>query len=250
MNCPDICWINSTCPADGVPAVIVQAVNENGYIQLVNEPTRASNILDVVLTTDPLLVSELCVQCPVGNSDHCSVYFCLVYNIAHSAPESEEPVMVRDWRNADYDGISNYLSAVDWHLMISENLTSDSLWEAFNAELNVAVDQFVPMRCLRSSKSKRSARRYPRKSDRHRLGNDACRDSTERNHIMLSCTTDIGALLNKNGDLVTDDLTRANMLNDYFASVGQVDNGAAAPSDREVPPHVSLETVHFSAEKV
>jgi hypothetical protein len=82
MNCPDICWINSTCPADGVQDVIVQAVNENGYIQLVNEPTRASSILGVVLTTDPLLVSELCVQCPAGNSDHYFVYFCLIHKSA------------------------------------------------------------------------------------------------------------------------------------------------------------------------
>jgi len=38
-------------------------------------------------------------------------------------------------------------------------------------------------------------------------------------HIELSCKRGLGALNNDNGDLITDDGDRANLLNDHFASM-------------------------------
>ncbi len=43
--------------------------------QLVNEPTRGENILDLLLTNDPSCVSSVDVSAPIGNSDHGSISF-------------------------------------------------------------------------------------------------------------------------------------------------------------------------------
>jgi len=41
----------------------------------------------------------------------------------------------------------------------------------------------------------------------------------------LSCKSGVGALRDPNGNLVTDDRQRADMLNSFFVSVGSCDDG-------------------------
>ena len=40
-------------------------INESGLLQYVLEPTRQSNILDLLLTNDSKLISGLQVECPL-----------------------------------------------------------------------------------------------------------------------------------------------------------------------------------------
>jgi len=47
---------------------------------------------------------------------------------------------------ADYEGISPYLSQVDWQSMMSHNLTRYSLWSSFCNILQTAVDLYLPTR--------------------------------------------------------------------------------------------------------
>ena len=50
-----------------------------GYCQLVSQSTRDSVILDVVLTTDPLLFTVVETDMPFATSDHLSVRFDMVF---------------------------------------------------------------------------------------------------------------------------------------------------------------------------
>ena len=43
--------------------------------QMVTKPTRGNKILDLVLSSDPGLVEDVDVRCPVANSDHSVVEF-------------------------------------------------------------------------------------------------------------------------------------------------------------------------------
>jgi len=43
---------------------------QHGFYQFVNSPTRASHCLDLVLSTDLNIVSNLCVLDPFSTSDH------------------------------------------------------------------------------------------------------------------------------------------------------------------------------------
>ena len=48
------------------------------------------------------------------------------------------------WQHADYEGISSYLSQVDWQSTVSHNLTRDSLWSSFCDILQTTLDLYVP----------------------------------------------------------------------------------------------------------
>ena len=50
--------------------LICNFIFENDFHQLVTNQTRAERILDLIFINDPLLVSDLAVQCPLANIDH------------------------------------------------------------------------------------------------------------------------------------------------------------------------------------
>ena len=58
---------------------------------------------------------------------------------------------VYKWEDADYDSINDYLSNVDWQLVLMCNLTVDTLWVAFTEILQSAVDLYVPFYTVKPS---------------------------------------------------------------------------------------------------
>ena len=54
-------------------------------VQHVDKPTREGNILDLVLTSEPNMVEEVSVQCPVSSSDHNVILFRLVCGVEHES---------------------------------------------------------------------------------------------------------------------------------------------------------------------
>ena len=66
----------------------------------------------------------------------------------------------------------------------------------------------------------------------------------------LSCRRGLGALNDDNGDVVTSDIDRANLLNDYFTSMCTDDDGNKPPFERIVPDDSNLESVEFTPEIV
>ena len=60
----------------------------------------------------------------------------------------------------------------------------------------------------------------------------------------------IGALRNNQGEIITSDKQRADLLNDHFGSVCTVDDGNIPPFDHVVPDTVSLDVINFTPEKV
>jgi hypothetical protein len=198
--------------------------------------------------------------------------------------------LVYDWRRADFDSMSNFLYAVDWHGMVSRNLTADALWTAFDGVLQNAVKQFVPVRKPLRPKLNSSKRHYP-KVIRQAIARKRCLWRRHRQNLTdiaayeiyraahkechklitdyeikaeeriinsnntgafyrfvnsrLTCKTGIGNLKDKNGNIVVDNQTKANLLNEFFASVGVADNGIDVDLKREVPENVSLDSVTF-----
>ena len=64
----------------------------NGFTQVVNEPTRLHSLLDIVLTNEPLIVSDVNVDVPItgSNSDHCQVDFCVTVETPTRAYEIQQ----------------------------------------------------------------------------------------------------------------------------------------------------------------
>ena len=107
FNCPCISWDHFKAPVDNKLDLLLDFSLFNGFSQLVNEPTRQDNIFDLVLCNEPLLITGVDIQSPVGKSDHASVKF----HISLGCSSYYEPDCNTDcnlcriyrWKDTDYD---------------------------------------------------------------------------------------------------------------------------------------------------
>ena len=111
--------------------------------QLIDEPTRNSNILDIILTSDPQLVLNYSIEPPLGASDHNSVVaslnssiFCKTKNV------NIKPATKIVWDPNNVTGALNYLHLVDWNAVICPNLHREQMWLSFKNTLLTVVDHF------------------------------------------------------------------------------------------------------------
>ena len=159
FNCPDIDWANLTSPNDDIQGALLKLSIVESFEQVVSTPTRGGNILDLVFSNEPLAICNVNVGPPLGNSDHCKVFFNVFFDSAHELPQLNSYNTVRNWKQADFAGISQYLLDIDWLYLLSVNLTTESLWSAFSDILNDAISIFVPIKC--NGKPKRKTKYYP-----------------------------------------------------------------------------------------
>ena len=143
VNCPAINWSSLTSPIDGIQNIILDFVCDHGFEQMVTEATREKNILDVVLTNNNFLVSNIQVTPPLGSSDHSCVSFILDIPDKNCYPVTSSK-KVYLWGSADYDSLNNYLLQIDWYNFMSVNLDTESIWASFKSVLFEAFDRFVP----------------------------------------------------------------------------------------------------------
>jgi len=69
LNCPDKWQLNQR-PSDMCQKMLCEFAVFNGFTQCTPEPTRSGNLLDLVLVSDPLAVSDITVAPPFSTSDH------------------------------------------------------------------------------------------------------------------------------------------------------------------------------------
>jgi len=299
LNCNSINWHTLSAPADSIQDTFLDFVCSLGYDQMVMDPTRNDNILDIVLTSHPFSISNLQVTEPFSTSDHSSVDFsvdvCLkCYDDSHN---DDKVYKSYDWKHANYEAISGYLSSVDWDHFMSVNLTPDDIWTNFKQILFSAADLFVPQRYTSSTSglTAKAVRKYPYKLrklfNKKKLLWRACRTQPNNTHLKsryrqtqvecrrllckyeleheqriidsgshsnfyryvntkLSCSSGVGCLLDRNGLPITHDISKANLLNEYFASVCTNDDGNLPPFSRQVPSSASLDNIHFDTATV
>ena len=73
FNLPSIDWETNTVQdnpqyGQAINSKLVEIANNNDLIQMVTEPTRGNNILDLLFTTNPALVEH--IEIHPGMSDH------------------------------------------------------------------------------------------------------------------------------------------------------------------------------------
>jgi hypothetical protein len=298
LNCPGVHWQTYSAPCDTIQDIFCDFVCDYGFMQFVNEPTHDNNVLDIVLANEPLLISDVQVDIPLGNSDHNVVRFTITDSVDCSVDctvVDQNMTKKFIWEQADYNAMSAYILNVDWLKILSVNLTTETLWGAFCDVLNKAIDLFVPFKLVSNQHANNKTRKYPagvRKALAHqrclwrllRISRDNLKiencykeaqansqrliwefeKSKEENVIKsnnvgkfykyinkkLSYSSGVGALRNSGGMLITDNLSRANVLNDYFTSVCTVDNGSTPSVPRTVPPNVGLTDINFSTSAI
>jgi ribonuclease P/MRP protein subunit RPP40 len=157
LNCASIDWSNNVLCSDPIQRTFLDAVCELGFQQYVDHPTRECNILDVVLSNDPLLILDVSVTPPFSTSDHCSVEFVLnnCHNSIHSIDSVNQAqsslhnkvdtsLCYKLWKKADWSSMKIFLSHIDWECYLHKSLDGEQCWDNFISVLNCVIDKFVP----------------------------------------------------------------------------------------------------------
>ena len=75
---------------------------------LVDFATHANNILDVLLTDDEQIITDIAADSPIGHSDHLMVAFKIILVVNTAGQITTNPVTkgpVYKWRLADFDAM-------------------------------------------------------------------------------------------------------------------------------------------------
>ena len=104
----DRCTVwNSTHPHSELKDKLVILTNSLNFSQLINDPTRGNNILDILLTNTPDLLCESGVYPPLFNLDHCTIYGILNITYLTSSPYTKQV-----WKldECNYENLNDFYS--------------------------------------------------------------------------------------------------------------------------------------------
>jgi len=139
-NLPDIDWSCYHAPDSPIYNMFIDFVNNFGFYQYVNQPTRNENILDVVMATSDTFLEDLSVSVPLGTSDHNTVIF--KTNISAYSMDQETSVSYYDFVQGDYESVNECLSAINWDAIFSANITVQGCWDAFICIINDIFESY------------------------------------------------------------------------------------------------------------
>ena len=153
LNLPDVDWNSNSMNGNQYLKAINQCtldmVNECHLKQIVNEPTRGENILDVFMTNRPSLVNK-CVTIP-GLGDHDAVHIQTDTRAKRVKPVRRKILL---WNKADIDSLKNAASEINNEFLHRFNAQSpiDSMWKYIKSSMEDLMTNHVP--------SKMSTTRY------------------------------------------------------------------------------------------
>ena len=153
LNFRDIRWNVEPPEADSMLSIaLLEFINAWDMTQIVTQPTRGKNVLDVIITTSPAIYTE-CHNMPAdGKSDH-DVVTCQI--ITHYCAVRNGGV----YKRINYDALQLQLLTIDWRTLTANTVDVDDLWKIFHDVLNMAIcnctqialprSEYVPQ-CLRT----------------------------------------------------------------------------------------------------
>jgi hypothetical protein len=136
FNCAGINWENRSYDANGEK--LFYFAEDNFLKQLVNEPTRGHNILDLILTNEENLITNIRVGDTIGNSDHNLIRF----EIHAKFKETKKEVKRLDFRKANWKGLKLCLTEIDFS---NANNIYES-WNSFKTQLLTKQNVYIPLK--------------------------------------------------------------------------------------------------------
>lgn len=155
LNFSELDWGRPESIGDSHP--FIECMSNNFLTQLVDEPTRGKNYLDLVLCSDPSLIEDTIVREPFETSDHQMITFKLV-------TENFSPKQTKQSFNyfkGNYEASRKYASSRNWGTEIGGDTASDT-WEKLKTDLIEIRNKCVPINKSKASKSKWATRKVKR----------------------------------------------------------------------------------------
>ena len=282
FNLPTVCW-GTVTGRRNEDIIMTDFIKNNFLYQCVTEPTRERNILDLVITSNDEMISNLSVGEHLASSDHNLIRF----SINVTPNECSSITMIPDYKNADFIGLKNSLNTLAEQVERINDVQDK--WTEFKSIFMVAQNKYIPMKC-----KQKNARNKPpwfntdinrAIKERNRLHTLRKRNNSEiisrqyissrRNvkkqirtakrqyeiNIAKAATTDpklfygyvngnkriktgVGPLTDPQGTPVIDDKEIATTLNNFFSSVFTIDNKTT--TEEQITNHNALIDMHIS----
>jgi len=171
LNYPDIDWSTNEIRSSGSSHManhqeLIEIIDDFALEQMVLEPTRGENILDIVLTNCPPMFQHVTIK--PGISDHEAVVCHLDFkSTTKRTPKREVPIYKKaEWTKIDME-MTNCFNHISANV---ENMTANEIWEKFSNDLQTATKSHIPTRTSRGGRDKPwvtcKLRRMIRKRDR------------------------------------------------------------------------------------
>ena len=133
-------WDNMISCSGAEGQRVIDFANSEFLYQWVDKPTRGNNILDLVLTTEDNLISDLVVGEKLGKSDHNIVRFCM--NIPHTKEKKMHQKL--NFRHADYNKLRTLVAP----MVYQDNGKIDNVWDSFSKEYMIRQNTCIPYQAV------------------------------------------------------------------------------------------------------
>lgn len=144
FNLPNIDW-DTTVGYDRISSLYIDCFLDNFLCQNVLVPTRQNNILDLILSNQPLIVE---VGESLGESDHNIIRFSI--NIVEN--HSDNTVKTFNFAKANFNLIREMLEQINWD-SVFVNKSVFEMWDIFKNQIKIIQEQCIPLKPIRKYKS-------------------------------------------------------------------------------------------------
>ena len=136
-------WLNSSTETDSYGRAAYNFATISGCAQLINEPTRGNNCLDLLLTDVPGVVDSA-VKPPLGTADHSVISFTLKLSFSIPNVQFTRKVLLKS--RIDWDRVTSDIRSIVW----SDIYNSPDPIVQLNNILVTIINRRVPTKIIKS----------------------------------------------------------------------------------------------------
>ena len=163
FNLPEIDWNDVSVFYSARARALLDLCDDLGWSQVNCSPTRGTNVLDLVFTNDPLLVSSISTGMPFGSSDHDSIHVSVIPPPVESVSiRDTESVNVYDFSNVHWDDYMRCINDVNWTNFFANSKSADDCWILFSDFINECNMKFVSIKTLKPENRISNTKTQPR----------------------------------------------------------------------------------------
>ena len=155
FNLPKLIWPESLpefkpeCSTNPVYDIFLNTLNDYNFTQVVTEPTRIDNILDLFLTTNPTLITD--VKCSPGLGDHDLIS---AEALLKPTLQKQKPRKTMIFRKADWPKLKSKMKAYQQTFLTNHiGKTAEELWTDFTTTLDKFSHECIPSKLIQGKSS-------------------------------------------------------------------------------------------------
>ncbi|XP_053388820.1 uncharacterized protein LOC128551897, partial [Mercenaria mercenaria] len=146
LNMPDIDWTSGTvrdsCKFKSLYEQFLENLTNFNLDQVVKEPTRENNVLDLFLTNQPSQVHSTKILPSLGSSDHNTVFHEMNIKIGRPRQVKRE---IKQFKKANWDSFKSDLNEYFKNVFVKLSSNDPNiLWEKFKNKVNELSSKYIP----------------------------------------------------------------------------------------------------------